>query len=72
MSIKYKFDVMDALKKAGYSSYRIRKEKIFGESTLQMFRRGEFVSSGNNIEMLCEMLNCQPGDLLEYVPEVQD
>lgn len=69
MAIRYKTDIVNALKEAGYSTYRIRKDKIFGEATLQMFRKGIFVSSGNNLEMLCKLLNKQPGDLIEYVPE---
>ena len=35
MPFKYKIDVIAALKRAGYSTYRIRKEKIFSEGTLQ-------------------------------------
>lgn len=68
MSIRYKMNVMAALKEAGYSTYRIRQEKIFGEATLQKIRRGEPVS-WENIDMLCHLLSCQPGDLVEYVPE---
>ena len=35
--LKYKFDVLSELKNRGYSSYKIRKEKIFGEAILQKF-----------------------------------
>ena len=41
MSIRYKIDVMDALKSKGYSTYRLRKDKIFGEKTMQDFRTGK-------------------------------
>ena len=44
MPIRYKFDVLEALKEAGYSTYKIRKEKILSESTVQAFRRGELVA----------------------------
>lgn len=66
MPVKYKIDVLSALKAAGYSTYRMRKEKILGESVLQQLRTGELVS-WVNIARLCELLNCQPGDLVEYV-----
>ena len=33
-----KIDVLAALKSAGYSSYRLRKEKIMGEATMQKIR----------------------------------
>ena len=35
MPIKYKVDVIAALKEAGYNTTRIRKEKIMGEAMLQ-------------------------------------
>ena len=68
MPIKYKIDVLAALKAAGYSTYRLRKEKILAERTLQQFRNGDIVSN-ENLSRVCELLRCQPGDILEYVPE---
>lgn len=65
MALKYKIDVLAALKAAGYSTYKIRQEKIFGESVLQQFRRGE-IASLTVIDTLCQLLQCQPGDILEY------
>ena len=68
MPLKYKIDVLEALKAKGFTSYRIRTDKIFGERQMQQLRSGEIVSHAC-IAKLCELLNCQPGDLLEYVPE---
>ena len=68
MPIKYKIDVLAELKKAGFSSYKLRQDKIFGERTIQKIRNGEIVTA-DNIAKLCELLNCQVGDLLEYQPE---
>lgn len=68
MPLRYKVDIMDALKKAGYSSTRLRNEKIMGESYMTQLRRGEMVS-WKTIESICRLLNCQPGDLIEYVEE---
>ena len=65
MSIKYKFPVLQRLKEAGYNTNRIRKEKLFSESTLQKFRRGEYISF-DNVNTLCRLLHIQPGDLLEF------
>lgn len=66
MPIKYKIDVIAALKAAGYSTYRIRKEKVISENTLQKFRNGEIVNA-DNMALICKLLNCQPGDIIEYV-----
>lgn len=63
--IQYKFDVLEALRAAGYTAYRIRQEKIFGESVLQKFRAGRLPSM-NELDTLCTLLQLQPGDILEY------
>lgn len=68
MDIRFKIDVLQALKDKGYSTYRLRKEKIMGEATIQQLRNGEIVS-WENLSRICGLLQCQPGDLLEYVPE---
>lgn len=65
MPIKYKFDVLSALKEKGYSQNRIREEKLIGQATLTQLRHGELVS-WKTIETICQLLGCQPGDLLEY------
>ena len=51
--LRYKFDVLSELKNRGYTSYRIRKEKIFAESTLQKFRTGQIISA-DNLDCLCK------------------
>lgn len=69
MPLRYKLDVLEALKDKGYSSTRLRKEKLMGESYMTQLRRGEMVS-WKTIETICKLLDCQPGDLVEYVPGV--
>ena len=71
MPIVYKIDVMAELKKRGYSSTRIREEKLIGQSYLQQLRHGELVS-WKTTETLCALLDCQVGDLVEYVKEPAD
>lgn len=68
MPVKYKFDVLEALKSTGITTYKIRREKLLSESTIQAFRRGEMVGM-DNIGRICRLLHCQPGDLLEYVED---
>ena len=68
MAIVYKFDVMAALKEAGYTSTRLRTEKLMGESYMTQLRHNQLVSWAT-IDTICRLLDCQPGDLLERVPE---
>lgn len=67
MPLRYKINVLAALKEKGYNTNRLRKEKLLGESTIQQLRKGELVS-WNNIDRICTMLECQPGDLVEHIP----
>ena len=66
MAIRYKVDILAELKKKGYSSTRIREEKLIGQSYLQQLRRGELVS-WKILNIIFSLLECQPGDLIEYV-----
>ena len=68
MALQYKIDIMNALKEKGVSTYTMRKEKILSESTLQKLRRKQGVG-WENIEALCMLLECQPGDIIEYIPD---
>ena len=65
MPMKYKVDVIAALKEAGYNTSRIRKERIMGEAMLQKIRSGQMVS-WSTLETICALLQCQPGDLIAY------
>lgn len=68
MGMVYKIDVLKALQESGYSTYRLRKERLLSESTIHKLRYGIGVS-WDNIETICRLIGCQPGDILEYVEE---
>lgn len=68
MAIQYKADVLALLKAAGYPSTRIRAEKLLGQSYVQQLRKGELISWAA-LNTVCRLLDCQPGDLLEFVPD---
>lgn len=71
MPIQYKFPILPALKSSGYSTSILRSEKIIGESMIQKLRRDQLVS-WSVLETICKLLSCQPGDLLEYLPEKEE
>ena len=66
--IRYRMEILPALKAAGYSTNKIRTDKLMGQATLQQLRHGE-LASWKTIDTVCRLLDCQPGDLLEYVPD---
>lgn len=65
--LRYKFDILKELKEQGYSTYKLQKEQILSHSTVQKLRSGEIVGTAN-IDVLCSLLHCQPGDLIEHIP----
>mgnify|MGYP000376509076 FL=1 len=68
--IVYTIDILDALKKRGYNTNRIRLENILSQSTLQKIRTGKYISI-ESLDTLCSLLNCQPGDIIAYIPDDQ-
>ena len=70
MPMRYKIDVLNALKEKGYNTTKIRAEGLLSQSTLQKFRNQQGVS-WENLETLCRLLECQPGALLEYAEDAQ-
>ena len=55
------------LKERGFSTYRLRKEGIIGNATYTAIKNGTGGLDYRSINRLCEALDCQPGDIMEYV-----
>lgn len=66
--LHYKINILQALKDAGYTTYRLQKEKLISAGTVQKIRNGDASLSSDTINAICDILCCQPGDLLEWVP----
>lgn len=65
---EYRIDVIAELQEAGYSQYRLKKEKLMGDATLQDLRSGKIVGI-KTLETICRLLDCQPGNIIRYVPD---
>lgn len=66
MSFKWKADVLDLLKRKGYNTGRIRKERLISEAMLQKIRNGEMVSWAT-LDTICKLLDCQISDIIEHI-----
>lgn len=64
--IQYKIDVVEELKKRGYNTGRLRREKIIPGQTLTNLMAGKMVNM-DTLSKICVMLRCQPGDVIESV-----
>ena len=50
---------------AGYSQKDMRKYKLISQSSLQSIREGKPLSL-STINVICNLLDCQPGDILRF------
>ena len=67
MPIKY--DKLIALmREKGITSYTLKRDNIIGQATYKKIMEGGDIDT-RTIAKLCKLLECQPGDILEYVPE---
>ena len=64
---KYKIDILKELSNKGYTSTRLRNEKIISEGTMQHIRNGKGIST-DTLNTVCLILRCQPSDIIEIVP----
>lgn len=69
--LKYKIDILEELKTKGYTTYKLRKDKVIGEAQIQKIRTGE-IASKETLNTICKLLQCQPGDILEYIENIND
>lgn len=71
MPISYS-KLLKIFEEKGISSYAVtKKDKIIGQATWKKIHDGGHIDT-RTVEALCKYLNCQPGDILEYVPEEKD
>lgn len=64
----YKIDVLNTLKEKGYNTSRLRNEKIIGEGTIQSIRKKKMITM-KSLDKICDLLNMQPGELIEWKSE---
>ena len=70
-----KYDkLFELMKEKGITSYTLKKDNLVGQQTLTNLRHPERERGldHRSINKLCKALNCQPGDLMEYVPDPED
>ena len=69
-NLPIKYDKLLRLLEAnGYTSYKVKKEKLMGQGTLTAIKNGTGGLDAKTISKRCALLNCQPGDIMEYAPD---
>lgn len=64
---RYKIDVLKELSVRGYTSTKMRKDKIISEGTIQRIREGKGITT-DTLNTICLILKCQPSDVIEVIP----
>ncbi len=67
MGIKF-YKLLDLLNRKGINKEELRKRTNISSSTMAKLSKNEYVSL-KVIESICKELNCQPGDIMEYISE---
>jgi DNA-binding Xre family transcriptional regulator len=69
MSVKY--DKLFALMQAkGIKKYDLRQNGIYAAVVDKLIKNANV--DVTTINKLCKLLNCQPGDIMEYIPDKSD
>lgn len=67
--IVFKVDVLEELKKKGFTTYQLTKDPGYmNAQTVQNLRNGK-MQGIKTLDLLCKLLKCQPSHLLKYVPD---
>lgn len=66
--IRFKIDIMAALKKNGWNTTRIQREHILATRSYTSIKNGDATINMETLNKLCLMLRCQPGDIIEIIP----
>lgn len=65
--LRFKVDIIEELRDRGITSYYAKVNGILSQGTFEKMRRG--VVPVVSIDALCSLLNMQPGDLIEWIPD---
>lgn len=58
------------LDEKGVTSYTVKRDNIIGQATFRKIKKGGAIDT-RTIAKICKILKCQPGDILEYIPDNQ-
>lgn len=57
--------ILQRLSDAGWSQYRLLKERQLGNGTITRIRLGQSIST-DTLDVICRLCECQPGDLIHF------
>ena len=70
--LEYKINVIEELAKIGVNTTKAKSTGLFGQATMQKFKKGDTTISLDNLNRLCAVLEMQPRDIIKYVETDSD
>ena len=61
----------ETMRRKGVSQYTLIRQYHVSPGQITRMKRNESVST-HTIEMFCRILNCPVGDIMEYIPDLDD
>ena len=63
--------LLNMLNEMGVTGTTFKKNHVISQRTYTSIKSGQDITT-KSISALCAFLNCQPGDILEYIPDETD
>lgn len=70
--LKYRFNVGDALERAGFNTYKAKTSGLLSQDTLKKIKNEDTNISAKSLNSLCLILDMQPKDIFIYEETAED
>lgn len=70
--LKYKFNVGEALERAGLNMYKAKTTKVLSQNTLKKIKNEDTSISLDSLNKVCTILDMQPKDIIMYVENEEE
>lgn len=70
--LKYKFNVGDALERAGVNLYKAKTTNVLSQNTLKKIKNEDTTISLESLNRVCVILDMQPKDIIMYVADEEE
>lgn len=61
-------NILRRLSEKGWTTKRLQTERLISNGTIIQIRAGRAITT-TTIDTICRLCDCQPGDLMSYVPD---
>ena len=70
--LKYKFNVGEALERAGLNMYKAKTTKVLSQNTLKKIKNEDTSISLDSLNKVCTILDMQPKDIIMSVENEEE